>query len=117
MKDRTRLFALRIMKLVDAMPAGVVGKTIAGQIVRSGTSVGANYRSACRGRSRAEFAAKIGIALEEADETIFWLELIGDGGILPAQKIAPLRQEAEELTAVLAATVLSLKKKNLKSEI
>jgi four helix bundle protein len=74
LKKRTKLFALRILKLAAALPPTIEGKTIKGQLVRAGTSVGANYRAACRGRSRAEFIAKIGIVEEEADESAFWLE-------------------------------------------
>ncbi len=76
LKERTKQFALRVVKLVTALPKTVEGRAIAGQIVRSGTSVAANYRAACRARSRTEFVAKIGIVLEEADETLLWLELI-----------------------------------------
>lgn len=79
LKDRTKRFALRILKLVAALPDTVQGRSVGGQLVRSGTSVGANYRSACRGRSKAEFIAKIGIVEEEADESGFWLELIMEG--------------------------------------
>jgi len=79
LKERTKQFALRILKLVEALPNSLQGRTIAAQLVRAGTSVGANYRAACRGRSRAEFIAKIGIVEEEADESAFWLELIIDG--------------------------------------
>ena len=79
MKDRTKQFALRIMKLVDSLPKTVAGKAIANQLIRSGMSIGANYRAACRGRSVAEFASKIGIVVEEADERCFWIELIIEG--------------------------------------
>ncbi len=104
LKQRTKDFALRIMKLVDALPNSTAGKTIANQIMRSGSSVGANYRAACRARSNAEFIAKIGIVLEEADETEFWLELIMEGELLPNEKIESLKKEAEELTAIMAAS-------------
>ncbi len=76
LKARTKKFALRVLKLVAALPKNIQGRTIGGQLVRSGTSVAANYRAACRGRSRAEFIAKIGVVEEEADESAFWLELI-----------------------------------------
>ncbi|MEX2671200.1 MAG: four helix bundle protein [Phycisphaeraceae bacterium] len=103
MRQRTKLFALRILRLVKSMPRSVEARAIAQQIVRSGTSIGANYRSACRGRSRAEFAAKLAIALEEADETAWWLELIIEGEILTANRVQPLLTEANELTAILSA--------------
>ena len=89
LKLRTKSFALRIMKLVDALPNTTAGRVIANQIMRSGSSVGANYRAACRARSNAEFIAKLGTVLEESDETEFWLELILDGELLPKEKLNP----------------------------
>ena len=107
LKERTKQFALRVMRLVDALPSTPKGRAIAGQVVRSGTSVAANYRAACRGRSRAEFISKIGIVEEEADETALWLELIIEDKLLPEKKIAPLLKEANELTAMMAASYIS----------
>lgn len=107
LKQRTKVFALRVMKLVDALPAGRRGNAIGNQLVRSGTSVGANYRATCRARSKAEFIAKIGIVEEEADECGFWLELIVEGELLPQAKVAALLQEASELTAIMAASRIS----------
>ena len=107
LKDRTKGFALRVMRLVDALPNTPKGRAIASQLVRSGTSVAANYRSACRGRSHAEFISKIGVAEEEADETVLWLELIVEDELLPGKKIAPLLKEANELTAIMAASYIS----------
>lgn len=104
LKVRTKAFALRVLRLVDAMPRNQKGRILADQIGRSGTSVAANYRAACRARSRAEFAAKLGIAEEEADESTFWLEMIAESGTLPAAKITSLHREAEELTAILASS-------------
>ncbi len=104
LKERTKQFALRIMKLVDALPNTVAGRVIANQIMRSGSSVGANYRAACRARSNAEFISKLGTVLEESDETEFWLELIMDGKLLPNDKVEPLKKEAEEITAIMAAS-------------
>ena len=98
--ERTKNFALRILKLVDHLPKTIAGRAIGNQLVRSGTAVGANYRAACRSRSPAEFAAKIGVVAEEADESLYWLELIRDGGLSPAAKIQPLLDEANELTAI-----------------
>lgn len=102
-QDRTKQFALRVLKLVDALPRTVAGRAISGQLIRAATAVGANYRSACRARSRAEFTAKLGIALEEADESLYWLELVRDGKILPESKVSLLLNEANELTAILAS--------------
>ena len=107
LKDRTKQFALRVMHLVDAWPNTPKGRAIAGQLVRSGTSVAANYRAACRDRSHAEFISKIGIVEEEADETVLWLELIVEDKLLPEKKIAPLLKEANELTAIMAASYIS----------
>jgi len=104
LKVRTKAFAQRIFKLVDALPQTLQGRTVAKQIIRSGTSVAANYRAACRARSRAEFIAKIGVVEEEADETLFWLELIVDTNLLGAERIQPLLQEADELVAITAAS-------------
>ena len=100
---RTKQFALRIFKLVDALPRTSTGRAVGNQLVRSATSVGANYRAACRARSRAEFAAKLGTVLEEADESLYWLELIRDGELMSDSKISLLLKEANELTAILAA--------------
>ena len=104
LKQRTKQFALRVLKLVSALPKTLEGRAIGSQLVRSGTSVGANYRAACRGRSKAEFISKLGTVEEEADESAYWLELIADGGLLPKPQVDPLRQEAAELTAIMAAS-------------
>jgi four helix bundle protein len=92
------------------------GKIVANQIGRAGTSVGANYRAACRGRSKAEFVAKLGIVEEEADECAYWLELIGDGKILPVTLIASLKREAEEIIAIMAASRITASGYNRKSK-
>src|SRR5690242_14831434 len=100
LKARTRLFALRILKLVAALPKNIEGRAIANQLVRCGTSVAANYRAACRARSKLEFIAKMGVVLEEADETQLWLELIIEGKLLPSERIQSLLNEANELVAI-----------------
>ncbi|HUG67137.1 MAG TPA: four helix bundle protein [Pirellulaceae bacterium] len=104
LKRRTKQFALRVMKLVGALPKNSVGRPIGSQLIRSGTSVGANYRSACRGRSKAEFIAKLGVVVEEADESAYWLELIIEGELLAGNLVEPLLQEANELTAIMVAS-------------
>ena len=104
LKARTKEFALRVIKLVDALPRTIQGRAIANQIIRSATSVAANYRAAGRARSRAEFIAKIGVVEEEADETSFWLELIIDSGLLTEERIRPQLGEAGELVAIMAAS-------------
>lgn len=103
LQDRTKSFALRVLNLVDVLPRTPAGRAISNQLVRAATSVGANYRSACRARSRAEFAAKLGVALEEADESLYWLELVRDGKLFPESKLSLLLKEAGELTAILAS--------------
>jgi len=103
LKARTKQFALRVMKLGDAQPRTIQGRAIANQIIRSATSVAADYRAVCRARSRAEFVAKIGVVEEEADESSFWLKLIVDSGLLSEARIRPLLPEAGELVAIMAA--------------
>ena len=104
LKKRTKKFALRILKLVAALPNTVQGRTVGGQLARAGTSVGSNYRAVCRSRSRAEFIARIGVVLEEADESAFWLELIIEGQLLPAKLVQSLLDEANELTGIMATS-------------
>src|SRR3982750_4074214 len=100
---RTKQFALRILTLLDNLPNMIGGRAVANQLVRSATSVGANYRAACRGRSRAEFASKIGTVAEEADESLYWLEVIDERRLVPHQKVASLLKEADELTAIFTS--------------
>ena len=104
LKQRTKAFALRVIKLVGALPSSSVGHTLGNQLLRSGTSVGANYRAACRGRSKAEFAAKLGIVIEEADECCYWLELIVEASLLSKELVAPLLDEANQITAIMVAS-------------
>src|SRR6476659_6204065 len=105
LKKRTKAFALRILKLVYALPKTTDGRALASQIVRSGSSAAANYRAACRARSTADFAAKMGIVEEEADETLFWLELLEESELVPAAKLAAIKQEANELIAITIASI------------
>src|SRR5437870_571678 len=105
LKKRTKAFALRILKLVDALPKTTAGRALASQIVRSGTSVAANYRAACRAKSTADFIAKMGIVEEEADETLFWLELLEESELVPAAKLPAIKQEANELIAITVASI------------
>ena len=102
--NRTKQFGLRIIRLVEALPKTKVSNTIGSQLLRSGTSVGANYRAACRGRSKADFASKIGIALEEADKSLYWMELLVEAGIMSKEQLSSLMKEADELVAILTAT-------------
>jgi four helix bundle protein len=117
LKQRTKQFALRVMKLVGALPETAVGRPIENQLVRSGTAIGANYRAACRGRSKAEFVAKLGVVVEEADESGYWLELIIDGELLGRNLVEPLLQEANELTAIMTAAHKTAAHKTAQSSI
>ncbi len=103
LQQRTKGFALRVLKLIEQLPNTIGGRALANQVARSATSVGANYRAACRARSRAEFASKLGTVAEEADESLYWLELIRDGNFVPEKKLASLVSEADELTAIFTA--------------
>src|SRR5438046_8301455 len=104
LQARTKQFALRVTKLFDPLPRTIQGRVVANHIIRSATSVAANYRAACRARSRAEFIAKIGVVEEEADETAFWLELIIDSALLTETRTRPLLSEAGELVAIMAVS-------------
>jgi four helix bundle protein len=122
MIHRTKHFALRALRLIDALPNSRPGRIAADQLGRSTTSVEANYRAACRGRSRAEFYSKLGIVEEEADESCYWLELIIEGGLLSSSRVQKLLDEANELVAIVVAsrraTAKSLESKsNRKSQI
>ncbi len=110
LKHRTKAFAIRIVKLFRSLPKSEEARIIGRQVLRSGTSVAANYRAVCRARSRAEFISKIGVVVEEADETVFWLELLIETNIVPANKLADLLKEANELLAIFAASQRTAKK-------
>ena len=107
LKQRSKEFALRCLKAVEALPESVTGRTVAGQLARAGTSVAANYRAACRARSRAEFIAKLGIVEEEADECAFWLELAVEAGLLAPRQAGDLHREADELVKIIASSRIS----------
>lgn len=104
LRQRTKRFALRVIKLFQSLPKTEEARVLGKQVLRSGTAVAANYRSACRARSRADFASKIGVTLEEADETAFWLELLIDGGIMKKSILEPLLAEANQLVKIFAAS-------------
>lgn len=104
LKQRTKEFALRIIKLVRALPKNIEGRAIGNQLMRSGTSVAANYRAACRGRSKAGFISKLGIVEEEADESALWLEIIIESSLLKPNLVASLLNEANELVAIMVAS-------------
>jgi four helix bundle protein len=104
LKGRTKAFAVRVIKMVDALPRGLSGQVIGRQLLRSATSVGANYRAACRAQSRAEFAAKLSIVVEEADESLYWLELVEETGLIRSQLLTSIIKEAHELVAIMLAS-------------
>ncbi len=104
LKRRTKKFGLDVIKLIDSLPSTQTGRVIGNQLLRSSLSVGANYRAACRGRSKADFISKIGITIEEADESQHWLEMLTDAGLVAQEKIQPLAKEANELIAILTAS-------------
>ena len=104
LRQRTKEFALRVIKLFRALPRTEEARVLGKQILRSGTAVAANYRSACRARSRADFVSKVGITVEEADETAFWLELLIDAGIVKKEKLESLVAEANELVRIFQAS-------------
>jgi four helix bundle protein len=110
LRDRTKLFALRVVRLFQALPKSDVARTLGRQLLRSGTSVAANYRAVCRARSRAEFIAKMGIVLEEADETVFWLEMLIEADVMTETRLGELLNEANELVRVFAASVRTAKR-------
>jgi four helix bundle protein len=105
-KARTRAFALRIIRLAESLPNTPTANVIRNQMLRCGPSVGANYRAACRAKSKRDFAAKMGIVEEEADETVYWIELLIDAGIVQLTRVTDLLKEADE---ILSITVSSIK--------
>ena len=104
LRERTKQFSLRIIRLFRQIPWQDDAHVIAKQLLRSGTSIGANYRAACRARSRNEFFAKLCIVVEEADETVYWLELLSEEELVPRDKVASLLSEAKELAAIFTAS-------------
>ena len=110
MKDRTKKFAKQIILLCRKLPKNREGNLIGNQIFRSGTSVASNYRAACRARSKAEFIAKMGIVEEEADETLFWLEVIEEVEIFNKDSISPLMQECNEILSIVVASINTARK-------
>jgi len=105
LRKRTKAFALRVIRLVEALPRKRAADVIARQLLRSGTSVGANYRSACRGRSKAEFIARMGVVEEEIDESIYWMELLIDAGLVKPNALEALVKEAREILAITVSSV------------
>ena len=115
LKDRTKRFAVLAIRLCQSIPRSQASSVITRQLLRSATSVGANYRAVCRARSTADFVSKLGIVLEEADETLFWLELLIDAGVARPDKTSSLLKEADELVCIFVASLRTAK--GLKSAI
>jgi len=115
LRIRTKEFALRVVRLFGALPRTTVAQTLGKQVLRSGTSVGANYREAYRSRSKLEFAAKVGECLRELEETAYWFELLADSDIVPAVKLASLHRECDELIAIFV-TILKHTRNSLAAE-
>jgi len=109
LKKRTKQFALRIIRMVESLPKSQTSDVIGKQVLHSRTSVGANYRAACRARSDAEFRSKMGIVEEEFDETTFWIELLIEAGIVRHKRLEPLLNESNELTAIAVASIRTSK--------
>ena len=110
LKQRTKTFALRVIRKTQALPRSREADVIGRQVLRSATGIAANYRAAGRGRSRAEFTAKLGVVIEEADETVLWLELLSDAGIMKPSRLRELLDEANQLLALFAASWRTLKR-------
>ena len=104
LKKRSKQFAIRVIRLFQALPKTYVARVLGRQLLRSSTSVAANYRAVCRARSKAEFISKIGVVVEEIDETVFWLELLVETGIVAQSRMESLQKEATELLAIFAAS-------------
>lgn len=117
MKRRTKQFSLRIVRLFKALPRNDESRVIGRQLLRSGTSVGANYRAVCRARSTKEFVAKIGVVVEETDETGFWMELLIEAEIVREHRLRPLLSEANELLAIFAASYHTAKTRSTRRRL
>ena len=110
LQQRTKLFALRVMAMVDALPKKRSAEVLGHQLLRSASSVAANYRAACRARSPAEFIAKMGIVEEEADESMAWLELLADSGLIKRERLISLMNEVDQLVAITVASIKTARK-------
>jgi len=110
LKKRTKEFALRVIKLVEALPRGRTADVIGRQLLRSGTSVGANYRAACRAKSPADFISKMGTVEEETDESLFWMELLIEAGMVESGKLESLMKEADEILAITVSSIKTAKR-------
>ena len=114
LKEKTKIFALQTIKLVESLPRGRTADVIGRQLLDAGTSVGANYRAACRARSPADFISKMGIVEEEADETIYWMELLIDAKLVQESDISPLLEKANQILAMTVSSIKTARRKTSK---
>ena len=109
LKARTKQFAIRIVNVVRSLPTTREGNVLGNQLLRCGTAVAANYRAVCRSRSKAEFISRMSIVVEEADETVFWMELLADTAVVKRERLSDLQREANEILAICAASLRTAK--------
>ncbi len=109
-RTRTKQFALRVIRLAQNLPDDKVSRVISNQLLRSGTSVGANYRAACRAKSAADFCSKMANVEEEADESMYWMELVIEGALMPDSRLKPLHREAEEILKMTVASITTARR-------
>jgi four helix bundle protein len=112
-KERTRDIALRVVRLCEALPKGWIAQTVGKQLLRSGTSIGANYRAACRGKSAPDMIAKLGIVEEEADETLYWIDLLVAAKLLPAARVSELEKDIGEILAMVVSSIKTLRTRQM----
>jgi four helix bundle protein len=110
LKERTKSFALKVIKVVEMLPKGRTADILGRQLLSAGTSVGANYRSACRAKSTADFISKMGIVEEEADETVYWMDLLVEAGLVPKDDLISLLDEADQILAITVSSIKTARK-------
>lgn len=111
-KTRTRAFGLRVIRLVESLPKGMVPQVLGRQLLRAATSVGANYRASVRAKSRADFISKMGTVEEECDETLYWMEMLVDAGAVKANRVADLILEGEEILSIVVASIKTARRRS-----
>ena len=111
-KNRTKQFALRVIRMAEALPNRRAADVLSRQVLKAGTSVAANYRSACRGRSVADVLARLGTVEEEADETLFWMEMIAESGLMKTGRLEPLMDECNQIVAMTVASIKTLRRRH-----
>jgi four helix bundle protein len=114
-KERTKAAALRVIKLTETLPSRRAADVLARQLLRSSTSIGANYRAACRSRSTADMISRLSVAEEEADETIYWIDLLVDAGLLSLKRVQPLKAEIDEIVAMTVASIKTLRRRSIQN--